>query len=208
MSYPDYPLDSEVIHTPAGDYTCEWWYDENPESPFDSGFTLITEGGRDYIDIRQGDTDGPEAANVVQAIYDRSHSGAAIVRYLRLAEKKGVTLVYSDYTPDDRPSTDRQDRVHGVAWAPDDATDPDHYVRTNLQQWTSWRNGETFRWALLDPSGVEVDSCGGYFGTAWDTDPTSDRMYTLETARGIAQDDALDRIKSANLVGSGFLGLI
>ena len=45
------------------------------------------------------------------------------MRYLTLKGCKGVTLVDDQYRPT-TASADRQDRIHGVAWAPAGATDP------------------------------------------------------------------------------------
>jgi len=213
-----YPIDTETIHTAVGDYVINWYHDENADQPYDEGFTLITNGERDRINIETGDAVSALGRNIIQALSNSYHqwdhvSGAAIVRYLRLAGRLGVTLVDSDYTPT-TASTDRDERVYGVAWAPEDAaastvslpdgstTDHAEYTRLALAQWHAWANGETFGWQLIDPSGNEVDSCWGYFNTK------GEKEYTLQHATEIAQADALDRLNSANLAGAGFVGLV
>lgn len=209
MSY--YPIDNETIPTTAGNYQLDWFQDENADQPYSEGFTLLRCGGKDYIDILEGDTASPVALTVLSAlrahanpggVWDREfRSGAAIVRYLRLAGKKGVTLTYEDFTPD-KPSTDRTDRVYGVSWAPDDATDPDKYTRLMLEEWAAWRSGDAFGWRLSDPAGEEVESCWGYFNF------DRERAYILDEATTLARNDAEDRVTTANRPGSGFIGLI
>ncbi len=208
MSY--HPIDSETIHTAAGDYIINWFHDESGEQPYNEGFTLITNGyrpgGRAMIDIETGDTENEPAWTVAQALSNHASgwdqiSGAAIIRYLQLAGKKGVALVDTDLTVAP-PSIDRQERVYGVAWAPDDAVDHNDYTVKSLQEWNAWANGETFGWQLIDPSGNEVDSCWGYFNVPGEKD------YTLVHATEIAQDDAKDRAHQASLAGAGITGLI
>jgi hypothetical protein len=201
-----YPFDTDTIHTAAGDYVLDYCHDENADQPYDEGFTLLTNGESHYghdsrIDIEDGDKTDPVVRTVIQALSNSFHrfdhvSGAAILRYVRLAGKQGATLVDFDYTPVE-PSLDRENRVYGVAWAPDDAHDHDRYTRLSLQQWHAWAEGETFGWKLIDPSGNEVESVWGYFDTE------GERAYILEEARNLAQADAEQRIANANLAGAG-----
>ena len=210
-------LDSETIHTAAGDYEINWLLDSTPDQPYDSGLTLLTDGGRDRIDILEGDTDSPESILVQEAFdkhaypYDswgwQLRSGAAIVRYLTLKGKRGVTLVDENYRPE-QPSTDRRERVTGVSWAPDDATNPDEYTRLQLAQWEAWANGDVFGWQLFDPAGRIVDECWGFYGQYWDEKPDSERSYTLREATESALLDAENRARAVNLVGAGFVGII
>jgi len=211
-------LDSETIHTPAGDYEIQWLLDYPADQPFSDGFTLLTDGGRDRIDILEGDTDSPESQLVQEALdkhaYDggdiwdwQLRSGAAIVRYLTLKGKKGVTLVSPSYRPE-QPSTNRAEQVTGVAWAPDDATDPAEYTRLQLAQWEAWANGDVFGYQLLDPAGQIVEECWGFYGQYWDEKPDSERSYTLREATDIALVDAENRARAVNLVGAGIVGII
>jgi len=210
-------LDSETIHTAAGDYEIQWRDDYNPDQPYDSGLTLLTDGGRDRIDILEGDTDSAESLAVQEAFDKHAYgsdswdwqlrSGAAIVRYLTLKGKRGVTLVDENYRPE-RPSTDRRERVTGVAWAPDDATNPDQYTRLQLAQWQAWQDGNVFGYQLFDPAGRIVDECWGFYGEYWDEKPDSERTYTLREATEAALLDAENRARAVNLVGAGFVGLI
>ena len=211
-------LDSETIHTPAGDYEMRWLLDDAADQPFNDGFTLLTDGGRDRIDILEGDTDSA-ASLLVQEAFDKHaydggdiwnwqlRSGAAIVRYLTLKGKKGVTLVSDSYRPE-QPSTDRAEQVTGVAWAPDDAADPAEYTRLQLAQWEAWANGDTFGWQLFDPSEAIVDECWGFYGQHWDESPDSERSHTLREATDIALVDAENRARAVNLVGAGIVGII
>ena len=163
-------LDTETINTAAGSYVLDWIQDDNADAPYDEGFTLLKNGSAwgpySRINIQEGDTDSPVAATILQALSNHAHgwdqiSGAAIVRYLRLAGKRGVTLVDHEYSPVE-PSTDRSERVYGVAWAPDDAADwhmPEqafHYTYCALAQWRAWADGDVFGWRLTDPAGDEV----------------------------------------------------
>ena len=112
------------------------------------------------------------------------------------------------------PSTDRSERVYGVAWAPDDAADwhmPEqafNYTYCALAQWRAWADGDVFGWRLTDPAGDEVESVWGYYGSAFDTQPGSERNHTLEEATDAAQADAERRLSQANLAGAGLIGLI
>lgn len=199
------------IETPAGTYTLEFHADENADQPYDEGFVLVTNGRSRYgadsrIDIMRGnDPLMPQVAQALSNSYEGwdNVSGAALVRWLRLHGRNGVTLFHipDDYTPDD-PSTDRQDRIYGVAWAPWDATDPDAYVKAALQQWAAWARGEVFGWRLIDPSGEEVESCWGYYDVA------GEREYVTGEATDIAVADAERRIAAANMVGAGFVGIV
>ena len=215
-------LDTETINTAAGRYVLDWIQDDNADAPYDEGFTLLKNGSAwgpySRINIQEGDTDSPVAATILQALSNHAHgwdqiSGAAIVRYLRLAGKRGVTLVDHEYSPVE-PSTDRSERVYGVAWAPDDAADwhmPEqafHYTYCALAQWRAWADGDVFGWRLTDPAGDEVESVWGYYGSAFDTQPGSERNHTLEEATDAAQADAERRLSQANLAGAGLIGLI
>lgn len=216
-------LDTETIHTPAGDYEIEWHLDDAADQPFNDGLTLLTDGGKDRIDILEGDTNSEAAQAVLEALDAHSYphdawqwqlrSGAAIVRYLTLKGKKGVTLVSESYRPE-QPSTDRQERVAGVAWAPDDAADWKdplgflYFTYVALDQWNAWANGETFGYRLLDPSGEIVDECWGFYGQYWDEKPESERSHTLHDATQAALADAENRVRAVNLAGAGIVGLI
>lgn len=203
-------IETANIDTKAGTYTLEYHADDNAEQPFNDGFTIVTDGGRNYIDIREGDTDSDPARTVIDAIttnansdnhwYWELRSGAAIVRYLKLKGYNGVQLVQPGAYYAVTPTADRGG-VYGVAWAPDDATDPDAYTLANLKDWRSWANGEVYGWRLLDPAGDEVQSVWGYYGDGeWD--------YMRQEATGYAEYDADERVKKANLVGAGFVGIV
>lgn len=134
---------------------------------------------------------------VAQALADSRHgswrggwdhvSGAALARWLRLHGKLGVTLVWDDYTPVEA-STDREERIYGVAWAGADMDDPDTAVRYGLESYRAWAAGEGFGWRLIDPSGEEVSSCYGHY------DVPGEREYTFSEAVSEAQADAQRRV--------------
>lgn len=213
-------LDTQTISTDAGDYRIEFALDECPDQPYDEGFSLYAITGRRYspftVDhISETDSDADVQVNIVSAIeahaYDRwdwqSRSGAAILRYLKLTGHHGATLVDDNYRPVD-PSTDRFDRVYGVAWAPADATDPAQYVKIALAQWESWADGDAFGWNLFDPEGNEIDTCWGYYGYHHSLLGDGERAYIIEQATEAARDDAANRVTAANLVGAGIVGII
>lgn len=56
---------------------------------------------------------------------------------------------------------------------------------------------------VLAPNGDEVESCWGYYGFS-----AEQRAWTFSEARDVALNDELRRMEDANLVGSGFIGLI
>ncbi|OMC55392.1 hypothetical protein A5747_13445 [Mycobacterium sp. IS-836] len=211
-------LDSQTIDTPAGEYRVTWYHDEDANQPEDEGFNLLVHGWERYgadsrIDIEYG---GGHLAGEVMSVLLTSgtnredswpwelRSGAALVRYLRLKDRKGVTLVDLDYRPVE-PSSDRWQRVYGVAWSPDDATDPDEYVKNRLAEWRAWAEGDCFGWVVTDPTGREIEygSVWGYYGF-WD----GGREWSLEDAKGEAIADAESRIEQANRVGAGIVGLV
>lgn len=203
----DNSFDSSTIETPAGNYTLKFHYDEWPEQPYDEGFVLVTNGSRDQIAIRHGED--PLVSKVADAISDKywyeypheRFSGEALVRWLSLKGRHGATIVDSDYRPVDA-STDRDERIFGVAWAPDDATYPDEYVKASLNEWRAWAAGEVYGWSVLDPSGYLVDSVWGFYG--WD----ANHEYMRQEAVGAATHDAQKRIDAANTAGAGFVGIL
>lgn len=203
-----HPIDTETIHTVAGDYVLDFYVDENADQPCDSGFTIYRKGSRHYTEIEEGDID-PDAAVAVDNSGDTDcyyvHSPAAIARYLRIKGRGGVAIIDQEFDRVDE--TAQRGSVWGFAYAPDDASDPDEYTRCMLQQWKAWANGDTFGWKLIDPSGAEVDSCWGYYGLN-DNSENSDRAYILEVATKLAEADAQDRIDIASRVGAGILGII
>lgn len=208
-----YLLDGEKVTTMAGDYSIIWSVDEAPEAPYNDGFTLLTRGSRDQIDIQVGDTDSPVSQRVQRALYSGEISGAAIVRYLRLAGKKGVTAVRSDYSPagvSAARSGFSPDVVYGVAWAPDDATDPDAYTEASLREWTAWQEGDVFGWVVESPDGDVIASCSGYFGyyTGFHEGVDSERDYTRQEALAAITADAEERLRRVNLAGAGFVGIV
>lgn len=190
-------IETTTISTTAGDYRLELHTDQDVEEPNHSGFVLVTYGAPHYVNIEHGEDD--LIGEVQQALSNSYYgtegygsmdnvSGAAIVRWLRLQGRRGVTLVHQDYMPDDA-STDRRDRVYGVAWAEDhiDAADVDNVVRYGLETYRAWANGEGFGWTLIDPDEEEVESVWGYYDTP------GEREYVLSQAREIAADDAKRR---------------
>ena len=206
-------LEQTTIDTGVGPYAVQWFWDDDAERPYDEGFVLLVDGsaGR-QIDIREGFNAGDLThATAWSAIaahgrcsdwYPGRTSGAALVRYLTLKGCKGVTLVDDQYRPT-TASADRQDRIHGVAWAPAGATDPAAYTEARLGEWQAWRTGDVFGWVVLAPNGEEVESCWGYYGFS-----TENRRYTFSEARDVALNDELRRMQDANRVGAGFVGLI
>lgn len=208
--------DTETIETVAGDYTLTFHADDCVEKPYDNGFVLIVDGWDHYasydrIDIEE-DAENLSPGWVMGTLRASRYgyrneadtdarSGAAIVRYLSLLGHHGVTVIDADYDPIDA-SSDRSERVHGIAWAPPDATDPEKYVTVCLAQWRAWATGEAFFYTLTSPSHDEIECVGGYY------DIPGEREYVLSEATATAQRDAADRIAAANLAGAGFIGLI
>ncbi|MCV7174829.1 hypothetical protein [Mycolicibacterium sphagni] len=200
-------FDSQVITTDAGEYTVRWITDPDAGQPEDEGFFLAVAG------VTQPVTPGESGRivwDVLSAHADHSNywtwrklrSGAALVRYLQLRGHKGVTLVDGDYQPVAASTERRSEPVMGVAWAPDDAADPDTYVDNHLAEWRAWAEGDAFGWKLFDPSGVEIDAEWGHYGF------DAMRTDTLEQARAVAAFDAESRVVAANTVGAGFVGVI
>lgn len=208
-------IDTETIVTDAGKYRVEFIYDESADQPEDEGFVFAMSGRERYasdsrIDIEHGDVPDEVKAVLLTSGPHREdswdwelHSGAALVRYLTLKGYKGVTLVGRDYRPVE-PSTNRRERVYGVAWAPDDASDHAGYVKSSLKQWAAWAEGDVFGYRVLDPQGREVEdgSCWGYYGFSIEHD------YVLSEARSAAEYDAKERVAQANQAGAGFVGVI
>jgi hypothetical protein len=213
-------LDNKVIPTPAGDYRVTWYHDEDPGQPYDEGFCLYVYGRREYVDIDE--THGKMPELVEDAIRTGGHyredcwdwelrSGAAIMRYMKLKGFKGVTLVDERYQPVE-PSANRREHVVGVAWENSEVSGQideeaaKRNVAIDLVQWHAWGEGDVFGWVLTDPTGNEVESCWGYYGY-WEGN-YEERDYTLSVAEGEAQADAKRRVKQANQVGAGIVGLI
>lgn len=212
-------IDTQTITANGGDYRIEFLVDETADHPYNEGFSLLTAGSRYQMavdHISEVDSDADVLCNVTAALkvhsggdhWDREYrSGAAIVRYLKLTGHHGATLVDDAYRPVDA-STDRFDRVYGVAWAPADATDPTEYTTISLAQWESWADGDVFGWRLLDPQGEEIDACWGYYGFYHSLLGDSERAYIVDQAIESARSDANDRVQRANLVGAGFVDII
>lgn len=203
-------LDKETVTTETGDYTISWYQDECPERPYHEGFHLVYNGEHwSYLhrwnNIEEGD-DLALGGIVKQALSNSYHqwdhvSGAALVRYLRLNGKRGVTLIDADLRPVE-PSTDRSVRVHGVAWAPDDAHDPDKYTLNELYRWRSWSNGNCFGFIVDRANGIEVEAVWGFYGFSREQD------YTRTLAMEAIEYDVQHRINAANLAGAGFIGIV
>lgn len=177
-----YQIDSEKIDTKAGDYTITWFVDDAAEQPYNEGFSI-------YLTLRDRNVSVDRCdipRNVRDAIDDSSVSGAAIVRYLQLLGRRGVTLINTEFQAVD--ASHSLERIYGVAWAPDDATIPDEYTRIMLAEWRAWANGDTFGWALTDSDGNEIESVWGYYGFS------HEREYTLSEATATAEADADERI--------------
>lgn len=203
-------IDTETIPTDAGKYSVQFIYDESADQPEDEGFVLAVDNRWRNSEVTHGDYDAEAFAavqgHVSNADFAWGHelrSGAAIVRYLRLKGNKGVTLVTQNFYADE-PSTDRHQPVYGFAVAPDDASDPDAYVKSSLESWRAWANGDVFGYRVLDPQGNEVEdgSVWGYYGFSREYD------YVLSEAKAAAEYDAKERVAQANTVGAGFVGVI
>lgn len=202
----DYEIDSATVETDAGTYTVRWFVDDTPEQPYDEGFVLAVDGSSDWamrsrVDIEHGDVPDGVWPALQSWRYSDSRSGAALVRWLKILGYRGVTLVDADYHPVE-PSSDRDERVHGVAIAPSDATNPDEYVRTALKEWRAWAVGDCFGWVVLAPNGETVESVWGYYGFH------AEREYTLSEAKAAIEWHATERIEKSNLVGAGIVGII
>ena len=205
-------LEQTPVETSVGTYAVQWFWDEDAERPYDEGFVLLVDGSPRNIDVLEGfqDHDITQAqAWAAIAGHGRSSdwypgrtSGAALVRYLTLKGCKGVTLVDAEYQAVDA-SHDREERIYGVAWAPADAADPAAYVAGGLADWQAWRPGDVFGWVAIAPNGEEVESCWGFYGFS-----REQRDMTFSDARDAILGDAMRRAENANLVGSGFVGLI
>ena len=206
-------LEQTPITTDVGTYAVQWFWDDDAERPYDEGFGLFVDGSPRQVDIREGfnDRDGTHA-NVWAAIaghgrssdwYPGRTSGAALVRYLTLKGYRGVTLVDAEYRPT-AATADRNERIHGVAWAPSGAAvDPLAYTTAQLTAWQAWRTGDVFGWVVLGPVGQEVESCWGYYGF-----DAAQRDWTFNEARDVALNDETRRVEEANRTGAGFVGLI
>lgn len=212
-------LDQETIETPAGPYTLKWFQDESNEQPFDEGFGLVRIGDRNSIDIITSTTEHADTvASLIRYhrydnacdgnIYDYEiRSAAAIARYARLKHGlRGVVEIDENFRPYP-PSADKDESFVGLAWAPDDVPDENvaTYVVAALKEWHAWAEGDVFGWVLTAPDGTEVEAVWNYYGFYEDN---GQRAYTLTEATDTAQRDAYGRVTSANLVGSGLVGLI
>lgn len=206
-------LDSQTIDTQAGEYRVTWYADEFAEAPYDHGFHFAYDGQRDVIDVATDDMASEALAYLQDQVagWNRAsgvpyfkYSPAGIARYLRLKYgAKGVRIVWDGYHTSDATSTER-DRIRGVAWAPDDATDPDKYTESAVGEYRAWAEGDCFGYTVTDPSGAEIGSCWGYYGF-WEG---GEREYTLSVAIDEANADAAERVAQANLVGAGIVGLV
>lgn len=211
-------IDSEKIPTDAGDYTVTWYRDETAEHPWHEGYVLRMAETREHIGVRGGDWRPDIPDDVETAIrhateyakygYKPSYSvsPAALVRWLRLTGKKGVTLVDTEFHPVE-PSADRSEPVWGIIWDTG-GTDDEETARCNveidLKTWRAWVEGDVFGWVLTGPDDEIVDygSVWGYYSFA------DERDYTLGEATELARDDAAERVEKAGLVGAGFIGVI
>lgn len=199
------------VDTPAGVYTIELHYDESPEQPYNEGLGFAFDGGRESIDQAMGEH-ADEALSLIKYhnrrnahngnIYDTEvRSAAAIARYLRLKYGlKGIREVSEDYFTGE-PSSDRGESFQGLAWAPDDAGDPDKYTDGGIAEYRAWANGEVYGYVVLAPNGDHVGSCWGFYGD-------DGAKYMLEDATGEAEYDAAQRVTASNRAGAGFVGII
>lgn len=208
-------LDTESVKTDAGEYLIQYIHDPDAEQPYDESMGLWTDGragdgyiGNTKIDISEGDLPSLAWAAIRAPLdshdwYDQ-RSGAAIVRYLKLLGLRSVTEVDSDYHPIESDAN-RDVRVRGVAWvASADITDPDLAVRTWLAVWRAWAESDCFGYQVVAPDGKLIEDCWGYYGYWAELDLPYVKSEAYET---IAHDQA-KRHEEANLVGSGFVGLI
>jgi hypothetical protein len=199
-----YELHSEKIDTPAGEYVVQFIADEYADQPENYGFSMLKIGDRRCMDVSVGDDIPAGLEGVLRArdMWDWEHrSGAAIVRWLTLMGKKGVTLVTDDYRPD-TPTSDRFDRIAGVAWVDDDFTEPEKATSVCLEAWRAWAEGDVFGYVVTAPDGSDVGSCWGYYGF------DRERDYVMSEARAAIAYDVSERQKKANLAGAGIVGLI
>jgi hypothetical protein len=239
----DMTIATDEIETVAGTYTVRYLLDEYPEQPYDYGFGFVLNGNGNCIDIATADhEDWPKGLadrvmNLLKGatldaaqrglIYPSEiRSGAAIARYLRLVYGlKGIVVVDRDFLPSE-PSSDRDEYVAGLAWAPQDVPDmvthddgtvqtPESYTRNQLKQWRAWSNGDVFGYSTFAPDGTEIEdgSVWGYYGF------DDNRAYVLSEVTDVAHADAMERlhaealminemIDQASSVGAGIIGLI
>lgn len=193
-------IDHETITTDAGDYTVTWFYYESAEQPYNEGLGFAFVGNRHQGTIKEGE----HAEEVLTALGWQDYSSAVLARWLRIKYGlKGIREVSSDYRTSE-PDSERFRAVYGLAWAPDDVPDEhaDRFTDSAIEEWRAWADGDTFGWVLNDPAGNEVSAVWGYYGFS------RERDYTLTEAIETAKYDAAERIKAANLAGSGFVGLI
>jgi len=214
------PYRTDKIDTPTGEYTIELHYDDGPEQPYDEGFGLALVGDRRHCDLNTGEH-SDEILSLIRYhsrenayngnIYDSEiRSAAAIARYLRVKYGlKGIREIDHDFHVSE-PSSDRGEAIHGLAWAPDDATDPYKYTDNAIKEWRAWANGEVYGFIVSGPDDEHVDSCWGFYGDEeYMLEIAHDGINTdvetrLETAERITQE----RLIAANHVGAGFIGII
>lgn len=191
-------IDSDTIDTPAGAYRIDYITDDSAERPDNDGFGMVIIGRHDRIDV----TTGAGADRVADAIRS-GMSGRAIVRYLTMIGYNGATLVSHDYWDADATS-DRDDRVWGVAWAPDDVpvTRGGDYVGAVLSEWRAWADGDVFGVRVTSPAGNVVHEVWGYYGY------DDCQLYARQDAECKINADADARVDSANLVGAGIVGIV
>ena len=207
-------LHTEYVETDAGTYRVQYLQDLDANQPEDEGMGLWVDGraggwpADSRIDIQEGDLPGLAWA-AIQNHLDSDHwcdrrSGAAIVRYLKLKGYRAVTEVSSDYEMVESDAN-RDVRVHGVAWvASADITNPELAVKTWLAVWRAWAERDCFGYQLFGPDDQLVSDCWGYYGY-W---AELDLPYVRSEVKADIEWHAARRVEQANLVGSGFVGLI
>lgn len=218
----DHVIDTETVDTDAGEYVVSFVYDEGADPPYNEGLGFAFDGGRDCIDVANGEH-ADEVLSLVRYhrkmnayngnIYDTEiRSSAAIARYLRLIYGfKGVRIIDSGYGTD-KPSSDRGADFAGIAWAPDDVPEkydgnddyPSTYTDLGIAEYRAWAEGDCFGYVVTGPDGAELDdgALWGFYGF------DESREYALSQARDVIDSDAVDRVKNANVVGAGIVGLI
>lgn len=200
-------IDRTDIETDAGTYAVVVHLDEgrsdlNPLTEFDQtgfGYAVFERGRYDYETMNT--LTGPAGNAVTTWLADgyddedierrfslwRAITGdqTELVTYQADADRSTWyrCLALVDYLPD-YPDWDR--KASALA---------------SLKEFESWARGDVYGYVVESPSGDHVDSCWGFIGD-------ESRGEMVQQATDSAEADAAERVSSANVVGSGIVGLI
>jgi len=169
-------------------YTIEIWPDETPENPreWDNLGIMVYGHGRYILGDETFDTDRYEGWEDLKK-HLIEDEGAIVILPLYLYDHSGITMNTTGFScPWDSGQVGfiyvNKQQIDKIGPSDTSIEKLEKYLKSEVEQFDDYLTGRVYGYKVLDPDGVEIDSCWGFYGDY-------DESGLMDEVRAIVDND-------------------